>query len=365
MSELSGKRFLISGAVLGQPMGGVRRHNQELLPRLSKLLQEEGAELALLEGQTPAALELPESIERLPSKIPAGPPLQRALREGPEIERLLESARAKSRPFALVHFGHLPVPRRLSVPFTLTLHDLRDLSFEHTPFSRRFFAKHIIGDAARRAAKTLAPSEHVRSEIARVAGVDIERTALVPNAANHFVPLERKPAADAPLLHLGHLEPRKNLEVLLRALHFDSSLPRLVLAGAAKPGEEERLRALCEELKLANRVEFRGPFEDSELPELLSQAACLVLPSRLEGFGIPVLEAQRAGCPLAIAEIPALREVAGAKTPSFNPDDAEACAAAVRHALDQPALEPPPSRTWEDAAKLWRDAWASTLNGAP
>ena len=78
---MSAPRVLVSGVVLGQPMGGVRRHNQELLPRLARLLEEDGGGLAILEGRKPVALELPPSIERFPSSVPSSPPLVRAMGE--------------------------------------------------------------------------------------------------------------------------------------------------------------------------------------------------------------------------------------------------------------------------------------------
>jgi len=64
------------------------------------------------------------------------------------------------------------------------------------------------------------------------------RVRVVPNAADHFEPLPREPREDAPLVHVGHVEPRKNIELLLRALAHDPALPRLVLAGA--PGSRRR-----------------------------------------------------------------------------------------------------------------------------
>ena len=60
-------RVLVSGVVLGQPMGGVRRHNAELLPRAAALLSEAGGELVVMEGREPVAFELPPEVRRLQS----------------------------------------------------------------------------------------------------------------------------------------------------------------------------------------------------------------------------------------------------------------------------------------------------------
>jgi len=352
-------RVLVNGVVLDQPMGGVRRHNAELLPRLGRLLQEAGGSLAVMEGQGGLAIDLPSEIERIPSTVPSRPPLLRALREGRALTRALKSAAAAGRPFDLVHTGHLPAPRALPAPLTLTIHDLRNLDLANSAHSRRLIARSVIGHALHCAAAVFTVSEftaeRLRENWPRVA----DKLSLVPNAGDHFEPLPRAPGEDACLLHLGHLEPRKNLELLIRALASDPDLPGLVLAGTAKGDEEERLRSLARELGLEQRVRFPGAFEERELPQLLATCAAVVLPSRLEGFGIVTLEAQRARVPLAVSTAGALPAIAGEGVPTFDPDDAEGCARAVRAALSLPAAtldahaERAARHRWDAAAELW------------
>lgn len=354
-------RVLVSGVVLGQPMGGVRRHNAELLPRAARALQAGGGALAVLAGRDGIAFELPESVELLHTGVPSGPPLARALREGPALEEALAGARSRGAPFDLVHLGHLPAPRRLSIPFTLTLHDLRSTALAHTPFSRRFVARHVLGRAVRDARCVICVSETVEQQLAE--SFRPARTARVPNAADHLRARARAPGPDAPILHVGHVERRKNLELLVRALALDPGLPPLVCAGAARHGEEERLAKLARSLRIAERVHFRGSFDEALLPELYGTCACVALPSLLEGFGIVALEAQRARAPLAIAEAGALVEVAGEGVPRFPVDDPRACAAAIRRALARgPAeLEEDAARaarfTWDDSAARLVAAW--------
>jgi glycosyltransferase involved in cell wall biosynthesis len=348
-------RVLVLGAVLGQPMGGVRRHNAELLPRCARLLAERGGSLAVMEGREPAAFPLPAPIERIATEVPARPLLSRWRREGAAARRLLARARASHRPFDLVHTAHLPAPGRLEVPFTITIHDLR-----HGDARAK---RAVLASALRRAARVITVSEAIRDEMIERFGLEPGGVTVVPNAADHLQPLPRAPARGAPLLHVGHLERRKNLELLLRALALDPGLPPLVFAGAAKGGEEERLRALAEELGVEARTKFLGAFGDEELPRLYAGAACAVLASTIEGFGIPALEAQVAGVPLAIARTAALVEVAGAETPVFDPRDPADCARAIRAALAAPraSLERARERAarfrWEDSARALVDAW--------
>lgn len=353
--------MLVAGAVLSQGPSGVRRHNQELLPRAARLLAAGGGGLALLAGREGVSFELPPPLETLASDVPSGPPLVRALHEGRALRRALAEAAARATPFDLVHTAHLPAPRGLPLPMTLTLHDLRALALEHTPFSRRFVARSVIGAAVRSARLVVTVSETVGALVQSF--FRPRELRVVPNAGDHFVPLPRQARPGAPLLAVGHLEPRKNLELVLRALALDPGLPPLELAGAARAGEAERLAALAAELGLGARVRFLGPVSDEELVRLHACAAAVVIPSRLEGFGIGVLEAQLAHAPLAIAGVGALPEVAGADVPSFAPDDAAGCAAALRAALAQPVerlaahAERAARFRWDASAALLVEAW--------
>ena len=351
-------RVLLSGVVLGQPMGGVRRHAMELLPRAGRLLAQQGGSLTVLEGTEPLAFDLPVEVTVVRCDVPSRPPLVRAVSEGSAWAA--EAARAR---YDLVHTAHLPVPPKTPLPYALLLHDLRALSGEMAPFARRLVARAVIGRAVRGAALVLTVSETVRAELIARFHLDPEGVVVVPNAADHFAPIARRVEPDAPLVCLGHLEPRKNLELVLRALAHDPTLPRLELHGAAKHGEGERLAALARELGVENRVTFAGPFDETRLPELLARAACVVVPSLIEGFGIVALEAQLASAPLAVADAGALRETAGHETPFFAPDDPSACAASIRAALNAAptALEAARARaagfTWDRSAQRLVAAW--------
>ena len=108
------------------------------------------------------------------------------------------------------------------------------------------------------------------------------------------------------LLHLGTLEPRKNLELLVRAFarwRAQASLAdqevRLVLAGG-KGWYYDALFRLVEALGLADVVLFPGFVPGAELPAWYQAAEGFVYPSLFEGFGLPVLEAMACGAPGAV-----------------------------------------------------------------
>ncbi len=355
-------RVLISGAVLDQGMGGVRRHNQELLPRLAKRCLAEGGELAVLTPRRGLAIELGPDARIIEAAIPSSPPVFRALIETKRIVSALRSAEERGQPYQVVHSAHLPAPRlpkslARKVRRTHTVHDLRKLELESTSPVQRLLAEPALRHALSGAAAVITVSETVRTELLRRFALPRDRCVVVPNAGDHLVPLARRPKSNAPILHVGHLEPRKNLELLIQALALAPDLPPLLLAGAAKPGEAERLRSFADQRRVSERVRMLGAVTELELAGLYAEAACVAIPSRLEGFGIGVLEAQLAGVPLAISNASALPEVAGPLTPSFDPSSAEQCVLAIRNALDSSqdelkrAAEHARRFSWDDSAE--------------
>ncbi len=119
------------------------------------------------------------------------------------------------------------------------------------------------------------------------------------------------------LLYLGTLEPRKNLELLLRAFAaWRAQAPaadqevKLVLAGG-QGWYYATIFAQAAALGLGDAVLFPGFVPPSELPDWYRAAAGFVYPSLFEGFGLPVLEAMACGTPVLCSAIPSLLEVAG------------------------------------------------------
>lgn len=359
-------RVLVLGSVLGQPMGGVRRHAEQVLPRAARALHAAGGALSVLEGAQPLGFALPKCARVLRSRVPASPPWKRALAEGLAVRAELERAARTGAPHELVHCGHLPPPRGLDLPLALFVHDLRALEWSGTPLARRLAAHWTLPRAVRRARVLIAPSESVAASLRARFALATERVRAVPHGCDHLPLLPRTPGAPC-VLHVGHLEPRKNLELVLRALALDPALPPLWLAGAGKAGHERVLARRARELGLEARVRFLGPVADEELARLYARAGALVQASHVEGFGIAVLEAQRAELAVAIAELPALRETAGAQAPGFAVDSPEACARALRRALAsapdelERAARRARDASWERSTRALLEAWEVAL----
>jgi len=354
---MNAPRVLVVGSVLSQPMGGVRRHNQEFLPRAASLLRERGGALSVLAGRDGLALEPGPQVEVLASSAPAQPAALRAALESSAVQRALREARERGAPFDLVHTAHLPAPRALDTPFTLTLHDLKSVLAPGEGGVRRFVGRCLLQDALRRAERVLTVSRTLSSELREHFDAPQERLAHAPNGCDHL-PLEpRHVATDAPLLFVGHLEPRKNLALLLHALALAPDLGKLQLAGAPKGDERARLEHLARELRIEARVEFLGLLSDAELAHHYAHCRAVVLPSLREGFDIPLVEALRAGAPLACSDLAVHRELAGSHASYFEPNSPQALAAAVRAA--QPPIATPQLATWDDTARAYVECWIS------
>ena len=346
-------------------MGGVRRHNAELLPRASKLLRALGGELLVMEGREPIAFEIPQEIRRLSSDVPAGPAAIRASFEGRALRQALKTEAAAGRAIDLVHLGHMPAPRSLPVPHTHTIHDLRLLQGEHTPMSRRLVSNHFVGAATKGAALVITVSELVKEQLREQFGLPEERFRVVPNGCDHLSISPRRVNPTKTLLCVGHLEARKNVELLIEALALDKELGELVLVGAAKGQEQKRLEELAASRGVVERVSFRGLVDDQELSRLYAECAACVFPSKLEGFGIGVAEAMRAGAPVAIARGTGMDEVSRGHCREFDPKDPVECAAAIQLAIKSTpeeltaAEERSRAFAWDKSAEELVSAWCT------
>ena len=134
------------------------------------------------------------------------------------------------------------------------------------------------------------------------------------------------------MLFVGGIQPRKDPLTAIEALALLDGELDLVLVGAEKRGGEE-VRKTVQRLGLERRVVLAGHVDHEELAALYRGAACLVFPSRYEGFGLPVLEAMASGTPVVAAAAGAVPEVAGDAAILVEPGDPEAIADGVRRAL--------------------------------
>jgi glycosyltransferase involved in cell wall biosynthesis len=245
----------------------------------------------------------------------------------------------------------------------------------------------LVGHSVRHADRLLAISQATAEDYVRTLGVRRERIDVsplgvrAPSGGPHIPEVELRArlrlGAARVVLCVAQKRPYKNLHCLVRALPKLEQDVVLVLPGASTAYERE-LRALADELGVAARVRFPNWVSEQELDGLYALSRAFVLPSLIEGFGLPVLEAMVRGVPVACANVPALREVAGDAALLFDPESQVEVTAAVRRLLEDRAFserladrghERASEFTWErtGAATLasYRRAIATCLGGQP
>jgi glycosyltransferase involved in cell wall biosynthesis len=285
---------VIDADVLGRRRTGDETYVANLLRELATLAPEAGVRLA--------------AVTRRPDLVPAGVEALhldvriQELRMAWSLARLLRRRRA-----ALVHTQHA-IPLRCPCPALVTIHDL---SFERDPslmlLRDRLVFRAVVPRAARGAARVLTVSERSKRDIVELYGVPPERVVVTPNGVDPaFHPADHKPSNSLLLgeyvLAVGAVQRRKNPLAALAAAQA-VGLPLVAVGPEKDPALARELR------RRGGRVE--GYVSTNRLAELYRGASCVVLASRFEGFGLPVLEAMASGTPVVAVREPALAEVAG------------------------------------------------------
>jgi len=201
------------------------------------------------------------------------------------------------------------MPHRPGVPVVLTIHDLLPLLPDH-PMSwwRRALFRRALADA-RGAGAILTVSRFSRDEIVRRTRIRGERVVVVPNgiAVDLVEPVRPPRAPDGPFaLVVGVNRPHKNLATAAAAFAaLPEPAPALVSAGE----EDSRWPGLAALVPPGANAIALGRVSGAELEWLYRHATVVLLPTRYEGFGLPLLEAAARGRPVVAADIPSLREI--------------------------------------------------------
>lgn len=348
----------------------------EAAPGRVGVVVEEGAEL--LQAVPPGRLVY------APRALPRGGPLATQLHQHAQLAAWL----AVRRPAAM-HFAAQTDALALSpVRSIITVHDVvlhrhgawyaaREGALGARTRRTRFRVMRALERMAiHRAARLIVPSRVTAREVEETLGVPRGRITVIPlAAAARFTATPsardeeiraRRRLPQRYLLHVGGADVRKRLPELVAAFDAvarDDQELALVLVGPIVDDGAEDLRRAIDAAAARPRIVVTGPVPDDELPALYRGALALVLATRHEGFGLPVLEAFACGVPVVATAADAVAEVAGDAALLVPVDAPASLADAVRGVLGDAAL----AQTLRDAGLAraaqhrWRIAAAETL----
>jgi alpha-1,3-rhamnosyl/mannosyltransferase len=204
----------------------------------------------------------------------------------------------------------------------------------------------------------------------------------VPAAHNKVIPSKlpinltsRGLAPGRYILHVGTIEPRKNIESLVEAY---ACLPQnvrnsyaLVLAGGNGWKNESIVAAIKKQQAAGLNIIQTGYVGDAVKSALYQHAACFVMPSHYEGFGMPIFEAFQRSIPVAASDIPVFREIAADAVSYFNKDNPRDISRVLTGLLQDEALQKQlvargkerlGAYSWPENARIVTEAFERLLN---
>ncbi len=269
------------------------------------------------------------------------------------------------------------------IPHVLTIHDI---SFEHFPqyFSLKQRVWHGLvrpRQQAERAACIITPSEATRQDVIDTYGVSPQKVVCIPSGVPRV--MDRVIAEEdirrvrdvygltqKYILFLGTVEPRKNIESVIKAFAASSWMQKqgytLVIAGSR--GWKEQGIMDC--ISNTKNVRYIGYVDAADKPALYALADVFVYPSWFEGFGFPILEAMAAGTPVITSNRSAMVEVAEDGAYLVSPYNTEQLRCAMERVLQSPTLsalykargkERVQRYSWHVAAERMVGVWSSVL----
>lgn len=249
----------------------------------------------------------------------------------------------------LLHSMAFVLPFLSQCPAVVTIYDLSFMHFPTSfPAAQRFYLTQQTHYACRKARRVITISESGRQDVHHFFQVPLANIQVVypgvdavfrPLPASELTSFRQAKALSTPfILHVGTLQPRKNLITLLEAF-AQARLPhcQLVLVGG-KGWLFEEIFARVRDLGLTDQVRFVGYVPDEELPYWYNAAEVLVFPSLYEGFGMPMVEAMACGTPVIAANTSSLPEAAGGAALLFAPHDRQTLAEHLTAVLQNPTL---------------------------
>lgn len=285
-----------------------------------------------------------------------------------------------------MHYPHWNIPIFSSKPFLVTIHDLiliEDKKSAHASTKSAIVHgfkyagyRTVIETAVHKSRHIISISEYTKQSVLKHFGIQDKKISVIPNGVipakfQKGISLSQLGVYEPYFLYVGSAYPHKNLEMMMHAFSEFAKYHRyvqLVIAGR-RDVFSHAIEKEAKEIGIpADQLRFIDFPSDDEVSSLYKNANLFIFPSRIEGFGLPPLEAMSYGTPVAAARTSSLPEVLGDAAHYFDPDDIEALTNIMRVAIEKPnqltsrislGKEQAESFTWRDCATKTLDLYNS------
>lgn len=254
-------------------------------------------------------------------------------------------------------YGSYALPYLKNKPLVLTLHDMTHDRFPELPAAK--WEKKEKYAMAQRADAVIVPSQFTADELMELYNIPSGKIYVVYHGGPEWE-MPPMPVEETRFLFVGTRVGYKNFTVVLEALKM---VPESTLLIAGKPLNNAE-KTVVNDLGIQKQIKVVNA-SDEELKKLYASSSALIFPSRMEGFGLPVLEAFAANCPVICSDIPVFHEVGGEAALYFQPDSPADLARAMRenmkHRFTENIANQRAKFSWQKCAAETRNVYENVL----
>lgn len=286
----------------------------------------------------------------------------------------------------LTQFFYYYVPPFVKGKVVTIIHDMVSMDCPETmSFKTKMLLKLTLKKSCNRADKIITVSEFSKKQIMKHLNIDKNKIEVIQwgvdlnifntdyNKEEIYKSCKKYKIDNEYFLYLGTLEPRKNVERLIKAYYLYytkfKDIPYLVIAGQ-KGWLYNDIFNTVKELNIEHKVIFTGYVDDEDVPKIISGAKIFVFPSIYEGFGLPPLEAMACGIPVITSNISSLPEVVGDCALLVNPFSVEDISSNLeklnsdndlQKELSKKGIEQASKFTWDNCERTLNEIYKSLL----
>lgn len=380
-------KIIIDGMIYSSaPTGGVYRYFNEIIPRLSAFPD---TEIKIFSPKNATSIPTGNHITVEKDRLPSGSwlpesELKKTLRKVKQrVNSFLMSKKfsgVKDSVFHSTYYTPSPWP---SLPQVVTVHDMISELFPetyHLPHVREL--RENKAKCLMTATRVIAISEQTKKDLQRIYnisasnidviyhGVDFELFSHKKEESNQKNILRKLELTSPYFLFLGGRLHHKNFSTLLKAFASRPLSKEYILAVAGTPWTQEESE-LIKSLNISSRLAWMPSLDETDLPTVYQNATALALPSYYEGFGLPLIEAMAAGCPVVASQSGPFPELAEGAAIFFDPFDPSQMGLALekvlvpstRNELIEKGKKQAAKFSWDLSAKKHFESYHKALKG--